>query len=690
MIRKSKRMLLRLLVLCLFMSGAVSLGSSQAAADDGAFIEASQISNRVEIKGKTHADDPELVPLIVTDSAGQILYVQEVAGGNEPLSLAFTIPTWAKEGKALVTLYSLPVLKAEFTIYGGKKPGKQKMTIITSITGYDGEEILAKTVFQIKDNASVFDLLKSICSENDFDLAYVDPDEDGHDVYIKSINGLAEFDKGAGSGWIYRVNGVVPQMPLDRYLLDDGDKVEFIYTSDFGNTESGTGSTSKARLSRSSNSDEVVKALSQLTFASDAKSIVNVVKDMLFNLAEKDVEKQKTYIPDVTTVLQAALERAATLPNEEVTRNASKGVLFQDISSRLVRDLLAEQQEVKKGLTELLDTYSLYKPGLKHLQPTLVVPISEKDEFSRWKLSIPADVWLQLWQAKARLAVVYKDWRTDLVPKTNQINASSPLFLTITFYSDRQQTEQTAGLPANTVPLTASYRLELSQPSIASYVINWPETGVREAGTWPTLYSRQDERAEWRAEPVWVAIDDHFFLAAAATGGDLMIASARHAFADVLDLPKSAEWAKEPITALSATGVIRGVSSTTYGVQAKLSRTDAIALLKRLTGKEVSTLPDSFQGEMNEPITRAELAVLVWQSASLSSITTDDEQKQPGWKDEALIPVWAKHAVFAVAAKGWLQGRTDGRFDPQASLTRAEVAAVLFRIWKDQATSLNE
>ncbi len=52
--------------------------------------------------------------------------------------------------------------------------------------------------------------------------------------YIYSINSLAERDCGSTSGWIYRVNGVVAQKACSAYVLSDGDKVEWIYTTNGG------------------------------------------------------------------------------------------------------------------------------------------------------------------------------------------------------------------------------------------------------------------------------------------------------------------------------------------------------------------------------------------------------------------------------------------------------------------------
>ncbi|MGN0563086.1 MAG: DUF4430 domain-containing protein [Candidatus Fimenecus sp.] len=56
----------------------------------------------------------------------------------------------------------------------------------------------------------------------------------GSDGYVKSIGGLAERDCGAQSGWLYKVNGELPNVSCKHYTLQAGDCVEFVYTCRMG------------------------------------------------------------------------------------------------------------------------------------------------------------------------------------------------------------------------------------------------------------------------------------------------------------------------------------------------------------------------------------------------------------------------------------------------------------------------
>lgn len=52
--------------------------------------------------------------------------------------------------------------------------------------------------------------------------------------YIEGINNIYEFDCGELSGWMYKVNGWFPNYGCSRYMLQDGDIIEWVYTCDLG------------------------------------------------------------------------------------------------------------------------------------------------------------------------------------------------------------------------------------------------------------------------------------------------------------------------------------------------------------------------------------------------------------------------------------------------------------------------
>lgn len=85
--------------------------------------------------------------------------------------------------------------------------------------------LMSKTKCSVKKGTTVFDLLSEACSKKG--LAVVHQNKS----YIVSIGGLAEKDCGGSSGWMYTVNGVKPMMSASKYVLKDGDTVEWYYVT---------------------------------------------------------------------------------------------------------------------------------------------------------------------------------------------------------------------------------------------------------------------------------------------------------------------------------------------------------------------------------------------------------------------------------------------------------------------------
>lgn len=88
--------------------------------------------------------------------------------------------------------------------------------------------ILSTSAITVKNGESVMSALKKILKENRINFSI------SSSGYVRMIGGLSEFDCGAYSGWMYKVNGVLPSVSTKSYPLKDGDKVEFVYTCKMG------------------------------------------------------------------------------------------------------------------------------------------------------------------------------------------------------------------------------------------------------------------------------------------------------------------------------------------------------------------------------------------------------------------------------------------------------------------------
>lgn len=80
---------------------------------------------------------------------------------------------------------------------------------------------------------SVFDLLSREMKKNKIHLEFASTPV-YKSVYIEGIANLYEFDCGALSGWMYKVNDWYPNYGSSRYQLKENDKVEWVYTCELG------------------------------------------------------------------------------------------------------------------------------------------------------------------------------------------------------------------------------------------------------------------------------------------------------------------------------------------------------------------------------------------------------------------------------------------------------------------------
>ena len=93
--------------------------------------------------------------------------------------------------------------------------------------------ILPSTTVTFYEGESVYDVLQRVCREYDIHLEF-SWTPIYNSVYIEGIHNLYEFDCGALSGWMYRVNGWYPNYGCSRYQIADGEVVEWRYTCDLG------------------------------------------------------------------------------------------------------------------------------------------------------------------------------------------------------------------------------------------------------------------------------------------------------------------------------------------------------------------------------------------------------------------------------------------------------------------------
>ena len=96
----------------------------------------------------------------------------------------------------------------------------------------DNEIPLQPTEMEIEDYDTVLQALISITMQKGIHMDY--RGHKGATAYVQGMGNVYEFDRGQGSGWMYRINGIFPDRGAGVVPLLDGDRVEWLYTTNLG------------------------------------------------------------------------------------------------------------------------------------------------------------------------------------------------------------------------------------------------------------------------------------------------------------------------------------------------------------------------------------------------------------------------------------------------------------------------
>ena len=95
----------------------------------------------------------------------------------------------------------------------------------------------------------------------------------GGKVYLAMAGGLREFDGGNMSGWMYRVNGNLPNLGMSDYAISDGDKINIFYVTSWQSGGASPGSPSRLSTAEYGHQQEIEIATgTSLTFKTEVNN----------------------------------------------------------------------------------------------------------------------------------------------------------------------------------------------------------------------------------------------------------------------------------------------------------------------------------------------------------------------------------------------------------------------------------
>lgn len=190
-----------------------------AAATSGSEESAAQASEPPAAPSAANAPEPDI----------QSVKPQEAAPAQAP-----NAPTPPSETKKPVSETENKAMQCTLSIRcdtilsnrGKLLPGKAELV------PHDGV-ILSERAVSFHDGDSVFSVLRRETKRDKIHLEFVNTPI-YNSSYVEGIGNIYEFDCGELSGWVYKVNGFLPNVSSSRYYLKNGDRIEWVYTCDLG------------------------------------------------------------------------------------------------------------------------------------------------------------------------------------------------------------------------------------------------------------------------------------------------------------------------------------------------------------------------------------------------------------------------------------------------------------------------
>lgn len=217
-------------------------GASDAELDGGAFVapDATPVENSSEDSGDrspdTSGDNGSKGQSSASDSAGSNSSASSSNGPSGSSGSSSSSSSGNPDGSANGSTPSKPNSdggssqqggggQADKPAGGGQKPAPKTVTVSISVDSSTvGGPVSGSGTFTFEEGATVYDALCALGLS-------IGSQDSIHGVYVSSINGLAEKEHGASSGWMYAVNGKLPNMACSAYKLRDGDSIQWRYVT---------------------------------------------------------------------------------------------------------------------------------------------------------------------------------------------------------------------------------------------------------------------------------------------------------------------------------------------------------------------------------------------------------------------------------------------------------------------------
>lgn len=533
--------------------------------------------------------------------------------------------------------------------------------------------------------------------------------------YVRSINGLSEFDFGAASGWMYLVDGAAPSVSADSYKLSIGQTVEWLYTKDLGadigandNTvPAGTSSVDSedwktaqillGELVLEMNSQGIKDEFDIIVFAENGK--LNSIKARQF--IEEHVKSENGIFSkstDIAKILMAA--KIAGMNPNDIGGYDLLNSLFQ------FRDLT--RQGVNAPIFALLtfDALNVEIPAesINTREKLIAAILDFQNKDGGFSLSVLGESNQDLTAMALTSLAKYKDQPIVKAAIESGLSYLSKLqqkdggFSYQGVRSSETISQVIIALSTLSIGLDDS-RFTKEEGNLLSALLSFRISG----GFSHTLGGDKDDLATRQAAMALTAYSRYM----EGQSGFYDLSGIKPGFNDLTGV----KWAQASIEFMSSENIVSGFGDGSFRPGDKTSREQLVKML--IVGLKPDFTPSAptfrdiprnswyaayvgaaeklgiIQGKdknnfgAGEAITRQDLIVMADRMAKAGGIKLNpltDSSKVIAFKDADEVSDYAKASVARLAAAGMIAGKPDGTFDPKSSCTRAEAAVILYRL----------
>ncbi|MBR1970713.1 MAG: S-layer homology domain-containing protein [Clostridia bacterium] len=154
----------------------------------------------------------------ITDKSGNV----KISFKNNSAIGSYYVMAYKEDSSIVPAISRIKVVDDE-----NSSGNSKTISVNIKVADPKGNTYLKKTSYKVEKGTTVFELLEKTGLD-------IDATHSAYGDYVNGIEGLAEFDEGTESGWMYSVNNKFPNYSASLHTLSNGDYVEWLYTRNFG------------------------------------------------------------------------------------------------------------------------------------------------------------------------------------------------------------------------------------------------------------------------------------------------------------------------------------------------------------------------------------------------------------------------------------------------------------------------